>query len=105
MRGLAAIKMSLRQYFRLLLDYRDIWIYPFECTMACTLMETNYSVVIVLPSRQINAVSFRARGLCLCAEIHPTGTYHSVRGLRLTLKNNHFARLSNQRAYKQCKVG
>ena len=25
MRGLAAIKMSLRQYFRLLLDYQDIW--------------------------------------------------------------------------------
>ena len=28
MRGLAASKMSLRQYFRLLLDYRYIWIYP-----------------------------------------------------------------------------
>ena len=29
-RPLADIKMSLRQYFRLLLDYRVIWIYPNE---------------------------------------------------------------------------
>ena len=28
MRGLAAMKMSLGQYVRLLLDYRDTWIYP-----------------------------------------------------------------------------
>ena len=32
MRWLAAIKMSLYQYFRLLLDYRDIWIYHNEKT-------------------------------------------------------------------------
>ena len=51
MRGLAAIKMSLRQYFRLLLDYRAIWIYPNGRTMACALMPTNYFAV-VLPSRQ-----------------------------------------------------
>ena len=38
MRGLAALKMSLRQYFRLLLDYLDIWIYPNEWTMACVLI-------------------------------------------------------------------
>ena len=55
MRGLAAMKMSLQQYFRLLLDYRDIWIYPNERTMACALMPTNYFVV-VLPSRQIKRV-------------------------------------------------
>ena len=55
MRGLAAIKMSLRQYFRLLLDYRDIWIDPNERTMACALMPTNYFVV-VSPSRQIKQV-------------------------------------------------
>ena len=55
MRGLAAIKMSL-QYFRLLLDYRDIWLYPNERTMACALMPTNYFVVVVLPSRQIKRV-------------------------------------------------
>ena len=42
--------MSLHQYFRLLLDYRDIWIYPNEQTMACALMPTNYFVV-VLPSQ------------------------------------------------------
>ena len=30
---LDAIKMSLRQYFRLLLDYRDIWISPNERTV------------------------------------------------------------------------
>ena len=53
MRGLAKIQMSLRQYFRLLLDYRDIWIYPNERTMACALMPTNCFVVVVLPSRQI----------------------------------------------------
>ena len=45
----AEIKMSLPHYFRLLLDYRDIWIYPNERTMACALMPTNYFVV-VLPS-------------------------------------------------------
>ena len=45
--------MSLPQYFRLLLDYRDIWIYRNEQTMACALMPTNYFVVVVLPSRQI----------------------------------------------------
>ena len=49
------IKMSLHQYFRLLLDYRDIWIYSNERTMACALMPTNYFVV-VLPSRQIKRV-------------------------------------------------
>ena len=54
--GLAEIQMSLRQHFRLLLDYRDIWIYPNERTMACALMPTNYSVVIVLPSRQTKRV-------------------------------------------------
>ena len=56
MRGLAAMKMSLRQYFRLLLDYQDIWIHPNEPTMACALMPTNYFVVVVLPSRQIKRV-------------------------------------------------
>ena len=56
MRVLADIKMSLRQYFRLLLDYRDIWIYPNERIMACALMPTNYFVVVVLPSRQIKRV-------------------------------------------------
>ena len=50
----AEIKMSL-QYFRLLLDYRDIWIYHNERTMACALMPINYFVV-VLPSRQIKRV-------------------------------------------------
>ena len=54
-RRLAEKKMSLLQYFRLLLDYRDIWIYPNERTMACALMPTNYFVV-VLPSRQIKRV-------------------------------------------------
>ena len=48
--------LSLRQYFRLLLDYRDVWIYPNERTMACALMPTNYCVVVVLPSRQIKRV-------------------------------------------------
>ena len=48
--------MSLHQYFRLLLDYRDSWIYPNERTMACALMPTNYFVVVVLPSRQIKRV-------------------------------------------------
>ena len=57
MRGLAAIKMSLRQYFRLLLDLRDIWIYPNERTMTCALMPTNYVVVVVLPSGQIKRVA------------------------------------------------
>ena len=59
MRGLAATKMSLRQYFRLLLDYRDIWIYPNERTMACALMPSFCQliiVVVVLPSRQIKRV-------------------------------------------------
>ena len=37
MRGLAEIKMSPCQYFWLLLDYRDIWIYPNERTVACAL--------------------------------------------------------------------
>ena len=55
MRGLAAIKMSLRQYFRLLLGYRDIWLYPNERTTACALMATNYFVV-VLPSQQSKRV-------------------------------------------------
>ena len=55
-RGLAAMKMSLCQYFRLLIDYRDIWIYPNERTMACAVMPTNYFVVVVLPSRQIKRV-------------------------------------------------
>ena len=49
--------MSLRQYFRLLLDYRDIWIYPNERTMSCALMPTNYFVVVVLPSQQIKRVA------------------------------------------------
>ena len=49
MRGLAAMKMSLLQKFRLLLDYRDIWIYPNERTMTCALMPT-------IPSRQIKRV-------------------------------------------------
>ena len=57
MRGLAAINLSIRWYFRLLLDYRDIWIYPNERTMACALMPTNYFVVVVLPSRKINRVA------------------------------------------------
>ena len=48
--------MSLLQYFRLLLDYRDIWLYPDERTMACALMPTNYLVVVVLLSRQIKPV-------------------------------------------------
>ena len=52
----AAIKMSLRQYFRLLLDCRYIWTYPNERTMECALMPTNYVVVVVLPSRQIKRV-------------------------------------------------
>ena len=56
MHGLAAMKMSLCQYFRLLLDYRDIWIYPNERTMTCALMPTNYFVVVALPSRQIKRV-------------------------------------------------
>ena len=56
MRGLAEIETSLRQYFRFLLDYRDIRIYPNEWTMACALMQTNYFVVVVLPSRQIKRV-------------------------------------------------
>ena len=51
MRGLAAMKMSLCQHFRLLLDYRDIWMHPNERTMACALMLTNYCVV-VLPSKK-----------------------------------------------------
>ena len=55
-RGLAAMQMLFRQYFRLLLDWRDIWIYPNERTMACTLMPTTYFVVLVLPSRQIKRV-------------------------------------------------
>ena len=54
MRRLAEKKMTLRQYFRLLLDYGAIWIYPNELTMACTLMPTNYFVV--LPSRQIKRI-------------------------------------------------
>ena len=33
MRGSAQIKMSLRQCFWLLVDYRDIWIYPNERTI------------------------------------------------------------------------
>ena len=48
--------MSLRQYFMLLLDYRDILIYPNEWTMACALMPTNYFVAVVLPSWQIKRV-------------------------------------------------
>ena len=58
----AAMKMSLRQYFRLLLDYRYIWIYPNDRTMACALMPTNYFVV-VLPSLQIKLVVSQADGL------------------------------------------
>ena len=42
----------LIQYCRLLLDCRDIWIYPDERTTACALMPTNYFVVVILPSRQ-----------------------------------------------------
>ena len=55
MRGLADIQMSLRPYFRLLLDYRYIWIYSNERTMTCALMPTN-CFVVVLPSRQIKPV-------------------------------------------------
>ena len=51
----AEIKMSLLQHFRLLLDYRDIWIDTNERTMACALIPTNYFVV-VLTSRQIKRV-------------------------------------------------
>ena len=57
MRGLAAIEMSLLQYFRLLLDYRGIWIYPNKRTIACALVPTNYFVVVVLQSRQIKQVA------------------------------------------------
>ena len=56
MRGLADIKMSLRQYFRLLLDYRAICIYPSQRTMVCALVPTNHFVVAILPSRQIKRV-------------------------------------------------
>ena len=49
--GLAAMQMSLRQYVRLLLDYRYIWICQNERTMACALMPTNYFAVVVLLSR------------------------------------------------------
>ena len=56
MRGLTAIEMPLRQYFGLLLDYRDIWIYPNERTMACALNPTNYFVVVVLSSPQLKRV-------------------------------------------------
>ena len=54
MRGLAEMKMSLRRYFRLLLDYRDL--YPNERTMALRSDATNYFVVVVLPSRQIKRI-------------------------------------------------
>ena len=56
-RGLADIQISLLQYFRLLLEYREILdIYPNERTMACAQMPTNYFVVVVLPCRQIKRV-------------------------------------------------
>ena len=62
--GLVEIKTSLRQYFRFLLDYQDVWIYPSERTMACALMPTNYFVIVVLPSRQTtNQASCQADGL------------------------------------------
>ena len=74
--GLAAIEMSLRQYFRLLLDYQDIWIYRNERTMACALMPINYFVVVVLPSRQTKRVARlmacnyeRCVIVCICDDI------------------------------------
>ena len=81
MRGLAAMKMSLRQDFRLLLDYGDIWIYPNERTMACALMPTNYFVVVVLPSRQITrVVRLTACNYerCVSVTIFPDEKYGSV---------------------------
>ena len=80
MRGLAEMKMSLRQYFRLLLDYRDIWIFPNERAMACALMPTNYFVV-VLPSRQIKrVVRLTACNYerCVFATIFPDEKYGSI---------------------------
>ena len=58
MRGwvIAAMKISLRQYFRLLLDCRDIWTSQRTNHMACALMPTNYFVVVIIPSRQIKRV-------------------------------------------------
>ena len=57
MRRLAAIKMSLHHYLRLLFDYRDIWIYPNEWTKSCVRLRPNYFVVVLLPSRQIKWVA------------------------------------------------
>ena len=58
MRGwvIAAMKISLRQYFRLLLDCRYIWTSQRTNHMAYALMPTNYFVVVILPSRQIKRV-------------------------------------------------
>ena len=52
----SSTKMSLLQYFRLLLDYRYIWILSQRTNMACALMPTNYFVVVVLPSQQFKRV-------------------------------------------------
>ena len=49
--------MSLRQCVRLLLDYRDISRYPNKRTIACALMTTNYSIVVVLLNGQIKRVA------------------------------------------------
>ena len=78
----AEIKMSLLQYFTLLLDYQDIWIYPNERTMACALMPTNYFVVI-LPSRQIKRIVRLTtcnyeRCVCICDDIFQITKYGSV---------------------------
>ena len=53
----AETNVSVLQYFRLLLDYRDIRICPIERTAVCALMTTYYFVVVVLPSRQSKRVA------------------------------------------------
>ena len=53
LRSLAAIKMSLHQYFRL----SDISQVPTKWTMACARMRLNYFVVVVLSIRQIKRVA------------------------------------------------
>ena len=54
MRWMEAMEMSLHQYFRLLLDHRDIFIYPDEQTTSCVRMLPNYFVVVLLPNRKIH---------------------------------------------------
>ena len=54
---LAVIKMSRHQYFRLLLDYWDICIYPNEWTMSCVRMRPNYFVIVLLPTWPIKKVT------------------------------------------------